>query len=116
MTLVCHCDDCQRQSGSTFSMLVGVPRAALHSDGDTLATHVTVGTDKGEERQRQFCSRCGSPIFSLLAEHPEVTFIKAGTPNDRSWLSPNFEIWCDSAQPWLAPPANTQRLARGLTA
>ena len=116
MRLVCHCDDCQRQTGSTFSILVGVPRAALHVDGDTLATHVTVGTDTGEERQRQFCSKCGSPVFTLLAEHPEVTFIKAGTLNDRSSLSPTLEIWCDSAQRWLAPLANTQRLARGVTA
>ena len=116
MTLVCHCEDCQRQTGSTFSILVGVPRAALHLDGDTLATHLTVGTDTGEERQRRFCSKCGSPIMSLLAEHPDLAFIKAGTLNDRSWLSPALEIWCDSAQPWLAPPTNTQRLGRGLTA
>jgi len=116
MTLVCHCEDCQRQTSSTFSILVAVPRTALHVDGDTLATHITVGTDTGEERRRQFCSKCGSAIVSLLAEHPDLAFIKAGTLNDRSWLSPTLEIWCDSAQPWLAPGANTQRLARGLTA
>lgn len=116
ITFVCHCEDCQCQTGSTFSIVVGVPRAALHVEGDTLATHVTVGTDTGEERQRQFCSKCGSPIVSLLDEDLDLAFIKAGTLNDRSWLSPTLEMWCDSAQPWLAAPANTQRLGRGLTA
>lgn len=116
MTLVCHCEDCQRQTGSSFSVLVGVPRPALYVDGDTLATPVTVGTDTGEERQRQFCSKCGSPIGSLLAEHPDLAFIRAGTLNDRSSLSPTLEIWCDSAQPWPRPTATTQRLGRGLAA
>ena len=37
ITFVCHCEDCQRQTGPTFSIVVGVPRAALHLDGDTLS-------------------------------------------------------------------------------
>ena len=81
----------------------------------TLATYVTWGTDAGEERQRQFCSKCGSPIFSLLLEsRSEVALIKAGTLNDRSWLAPTVEIWCDSAQPWLPPFQNTQRFAHDM--
>jgi hypothetical protein len=115
-TLVCHCEDCQRQTGSSFSILVAVARAALQVEGDTLAAHVTVGADTGEERQRQFCSKCGSPIVTLLAEQPDVAVIKAGTLNDRSWLSPTMEIWCDSAQPWLAGARQARRLARGLSA
>jgi len=116
VTLLCHCQDCQRQTGSSFSILVAVPRAALHVDGDALATYVTVGADTGEERRRQFCSKCGSPVVTLLAERPELAVIKAGTLNDRSWLSPTVEIWCDSAQPWRAPIADSRRLARGLSA
>jgi hypothetical protein len=115
MTAVCHCEECQRQTGSSFSILVVVPRAALHVDGDTLAKYVTMGTDTGAERERGFCSRCGSPVFSLLLEQqPEVALIKGGTLNDRSWLSPSVEVWCDSAQPWLTPFENTERFARDM--
>jgi hypothetical protein len=116
VTPVCHCEDCQRQTGSSFSILVAVPRAALHVDGDTLATFVTVGADGGEERRRQFCLKCGSPVVTLLAEQPEIAVIEAETLNDRSWLSPTLEIWCDSAQPWLVPIENGRRLPRGLSA
>jgi hypothetical protein len=108
--------DCQRQTGSAFSIFVVVPRATLHVGGDTLATYVTVGADSGEERQRQFCSKCGSPVVTLLTEQPELAVIKAGTLNDPSWLSPTLEVWCGSAQPWLAPIENSRRLARGLPA
>ena len=116
VTVVCHCKDCQRQTGSAFSIFVVVPSATLHVGGDTLATYVTVGADSGEERQRQFCSKCGSPVVTLLAEQPELAVIKAGTLDDPSWLSPTMEVWCDSAQPWLAPIENSRRLARGLPA
>ena len=33
----CHCADCQRQTGSPFSVIVGVPRAALSVEGNTLS-------------------------------------------------------------------------------
>jgi len=34
VTVVCHCKDCQRQTGSAFSIFVVVPRATLHVEGD----------------------------------------------------------------------------------
>ena len=114
--MVCQYEDCQRQTGSAFSIFVVVPRATLRVEGETLAMYVTVGVDTGEEPQRQFCSKCGSPVVTLLAEQPELAVIKAGTLNNRSWLSPTLEVWCGSAQPWLASIENSRRLARGLPA
>ena len=102
MTALCHCDDCQRSTGSTFSILVAVNREELQLEGDTLATLITIGDEAGERRERKFCSACGSPIVSIIAEAPEIAFIKAGTLDDRSWLEPEMEVWSDSAQPWLA--------------
>ena len=31
--VACHCTDCQRQTGGPFSVIVGVPRAALNVEG-----------------------------------------------------------------------------------
>ena len=33
---------------------------------------------------------------------PGVVFLKAGTLDDVSALKPAVEMWCDTAQPWLA--------------
>lgn len=115
MTVLCHCDVCQRQSGSAFSENVVVDRGAFHMEGATLATYKTVGTDTGQERERQFCSTCGSHLAALLAEAPQWTIIKAGTLDDRSSLNPGTEIWCESAQPWVDQAGGErQRLPRGL--
>ena len=63
-TAVCHCTDCQRQTGTAFSVVVGVPADAFHVSGDTLASVTTVGEAHGGESKRNFCSACGSPIYT----------------------------------------------------
>lgn len=114
MTALCHCEDCQRQSGTTFSIVIAVERAAFQVQGDTLSTYRTRGTESGEERERKFCSACGSPIVTLMAESPDLAIIKAGTLDDRSWLTPEAEVWCDSEQGWLQSSQERGRFARGL--
>jgi hypothetical protein len=110
---VCHCTDCQRQTGNPFSVIVGVPRAAFHVEGSTLASFATTGEDHGGETHRSFCSACGSPVFSIAAVAPELAFIKAGSLDDASWLEPAAEVWTSSAQPWSPQFANTARMERG---
>jgi hypothetical protein len=100
-TAVCHCTHCQKQTGTAFSIIVGVPRDALQIEGDSLATFTTVGTDTGKDTARQFCRECGSPIASIGEALPQLAFIKAGTLDDTSWLEPQMHVWSDSAQPWV---------------
>jgi hypothetical protein len=114
---ICHCTECQRQTGTSFSIIVAVPTDALKVEGDSLSSFTTVGTDSGSKVSRQFCSECGSPIVSLSEGTPELAFIKAGTLNDTSWFEPQMQVWCDSAQPWV-PVTNLAdaQLPRGVTA
>jgi hypothetical protein len=97
---VCHCRDCQHQTGSPFTVFVGVPRDAFSVEGDTLASIATTGEDHSGETERNFCSACGSPVFSISALAPEVALIKAGSLDDGSWLAPAIEFFTSSAQPW----------------
>jgi hypothetical protein len=110
---VCHCTDCQRQTGNPFSVIVGVPRAAFNVEGNTLASFATTGEDHGEDTERNFCSACGSPVFSIASVMPEVTFIKAGSLDDASWLQPAVEVWTSSAQPWAPHFENAAQVERG---
>jgi len=109
----CYCTDCQRQTGNPFSVIVAVPRAAFTVEGDTLASFTTIGEDHGGETVRNFCSACGSPVFSAAAVGPELIFIKAGSLDDASWVEPAVEAWTTSAQPWSPPFEHTAKLERG---
>ena len=100
-TAVCHCTECQRQTGTAFSIVVGLPADALDVKGDTLAMFKTPGDAHEGETERNFCSACGSPIFSMSPAIPGVAWLKAGTLDDTSWLEPQMEVWGRSAQPWV---------------
>ena len=54
---VCHCADCQRQTGNPFSVIVGVPRAAFNVEGARPPSSATMVDNPAE----------GSGIFFLLA-------------------------------------------------
>jgi hypothetical protein len=109
----CHCTDCQRQTSSPFSIVVGVPMDALTVEGDTLASYSTTGSDHGSQTERKFCSACGSPLFSVSGAMPQVAFLKAGSLDDASWIEPGIEVWTDSAQPWAPHFDGVPQLARG---
>jgi hypothetical protein len=111
---LCHCDDCQRQSGSAFSVNLGVTRDVLTVDYDQLQSIETIGTDTGQPRRRMFCGKCGSPILTQLSEMPELAFVKAGTLDDRSAVVPQIEVWRERAQDWVPEPGERAAFARDL--
>ena len=97
---ICFCRDCQRQTSTAFSVVIGVQRDAFSVEGDTLSSFETKGDVHGTATRRHFCSACGSPIFSIVEAQPDVAWVKAGTLDDPSWLEPNAEVFTRSAQPW----------------
>src|SRR2546425_7341244 len=113
--VVCHCTDCQRQTGGPFTVVVGVPRAAFTVEGDTLASFTTIGEDHGGQTERNFCSACGAPVFSVASVLPDLALIKAGSLDDASWLEPTMEFWTSSAQPWSPHFEHAASFERGTT-
>ena len=101
LTAICHCDNCQKQTGTAFSIIVAVPENTLTFQGEeSLGEYLDQG-DSGGAVRRRFCRNCGSPLLSIVESVPGLGFIKAGTLEDRSWLAPTMHIWCDTAQPWV---------------
>jgi hypothetical protein len=107
---VCHCKNCQKQTGTAFSVLVGIPKPAMSIQGRVKTFHDT--GDSGQAVERNFCPECGSPIFSDVAVMPGVVFIKAGTLDDTSWLDPKMHVYCDSKEHWAPIPEDSQRFAK----
>ena len=100
LTGVCHCRDCQKQTGTAFSIVVGVTADALKANGQT-SVFVTTGVS-GLGVDRHFCGKCGSPVYSAVGAMPGLLFVKAGTLDDPSTLQPSVHLWCETKQPWVA--------------
>jgi hypothetical protein len=107
---VCHCQNCQKASGSAFAAVVGIPQTALSVQGD-LTTFEDKG-DSGKTMFRRFCPVCGSTLMDEAEAMPSVVMLQVGTLDDPSWVKPAMEIFCDSAQPWVQLGGEMKRFAK----
>lgn len=107
---VCHCKNCQRQAGTAFSVVVGVPEPALTLTGET-ATYEDTG-DSGGKVDRVFCPRCGSPILSRAPGMPHIAILKAGALDDTSWVTPSLHLWTESAMAMTVIPEGVPAFPR----
>ncbi|WP_271438217.1 GFA family protein [Pontixanthobacter luteolus] len=97
--LVCHCRDCQRQTGSACSTIMGVPAVALTINGEpSVFQHEG---ESGRSVKRFFCGDCGSPLFTEAEASPGVMWVKTGTLDNPDAFTPQVHIWCASKQSWL---------------
>ena len=101
---VCHCKNCQRQTGTAFSTLWGVPRASLKFTAGEPKLYRDGNTDSGDTIERWFCGNCGSPLYSAIPSQPDVAYLKTGTLDDTTSFSPQFHVWCRSKQIWVDIP------------
>ena len=97
---VCHCRECQRQSGSAFALSLNVPTEAFSLVSGELKTFTTV-CDSGRTKECAFCGSCGTRIYH---RGKWGMSIKAGTLDDTSNLSPNAHYWTKRKQPWVQIP------------
>lgn len=98
---VCHCKNCQRQAGSAYSTLAGVPVDGFALKQGELKLYEDSDTKSGATVERYFCGNCGSPIYSAVPSFPDQIFLKTGTMDDTSAFAPQFHAWCSTKQDWV---------------
>jgi hypothetical protein len=97
-TGICHCEKCQKSTGSAFGAVVAVPTASLTVTGTT-KRYDDIG-DSGSPTHREFCPECGSSITQSADVMAGITMVPVGTLDDASWVRPAMQIYGDSALPW----------------
>ena len=113
LTGICHCTNCQRQAGSAYSTLAGVPKAEFKLTQGELKLYQDSDTDSGNSVQRYFCGNCGSPIYSAIESQAEMLFLKTGTLDDNSQFKPMFHAWAETKQPWVQLDDGVPVMPRG---
>lgn len=102
---VCHCTDCQTQSGSAFRANIPAPAAAFKLVKGTPRTYVKTAAS-GARRVLAFCEVCGSPLYACAAENPQAYSLRTGTLKQRHELgAPHRQIWTQRRLSWVALPA-----------
>lgn len=95
----CHCLDCQRTSGSAFSMEVMVQRDAFDVEGELTRYEIT--TETGDQVTRCHCPTCGSGIYLDAKSDPVHLFVKVGSLDDPGAVTPQMHIFTKYRQSWL---------------
>lgn len=99
----CHCRNCQRQSGSAFSVNLLIKADSVTSTG-SLTTYEDRDTFSGSPVYRRFCGICGSPVFSEPAQGNGMVVVKAGTLDDPGGFTPGVSLWTSTQWPWVTLP------------
>ena len=104
-THCCHCLNCQRQTGSTFviNLLIEAERVQLLA-GDPLP--VDVPRDDGSMQRIYRCPQCQVAVFSEYSR-PDVWFVRGGTLDDPTGVTPDVHIYTRSKVSWLTLPDST---------
>lgn len=96
--VICHCTDCQTISGAPYRVNVPVALKNFHVRGEP-TPYRKVG-DSGGLVVTNFCSVCGTSLFSHKDGDPSYVFLRVGSVRQRASLWPKVQGFCHSAMPW----------------
>ena len=98
----CHCRDCQKRTGSAFSMGLVVAAATLAVDGELTAW--SRYSDEGNTNTRYSCADCGNIIYGIGESNPDLAKLQAGTLEDTTDVAPDVHMWTCRKQAWVTLP------------
>ena len=100
----CHCTECQRLSGGAFAInaLIEADRVEILSGAPEPVP--VIGTS-GKPQSIYRCPRCRVALWSHYpGGGAKLSFIRVGTLDEPSRLTPDIHIYTSTKLPWLALP------------
>lgn len=102
----CHCDDCQRLTGSGHSTGAMYPLDSLTLDGEV--SEYELISENGNRVTRVFCPNCGSPILGRNSGMEGFATLSLGTMDDSNDLVPGVTVFARNRKPWDAMDESVQ--------
>ncbi len=104
----CHCSMCRKMNGSAFSTYVAVSDNNFEIlNGDLESYKVS------ENAEKNFCGKCGTPVFNSSLNYAGLTILHLGTIDDELNLEPQVSIYCESRLNWLGKLPELTSLDQG---
>jgi hypothetical protein len=98
----CHCTRCQRRSGTAASAQARVAPGSLNVlEGDELVRAFDPG-DGGF--LKEFCSQCGSALWSRSPDDPELMSVRLGALGEDPGIRPSYRQFTNYAAVWEPLP------------
>ena len=97
---VCHCKNCQLQSGSAYAPFLAVALDNLSVGGDPKC-FADSDTVSGRTVRRYFCGDCGSPAYVVVERAPNTAYVFTGLLDQTSDLRPKVHGWTTTKHAWV---------------
>ena len=92
----CHCSLCRRRTGSAFASIGGIESEKINViQGESLL----IREGETADGYRAICSKCYSPLFSLLMDRKR-THVNFGALKNEPSRKPDHHIYIDSKASW----------------
>ena len=111
MTIICHCTDCQKRTGSPFGVMAYFTRELVTIEGQ--AREYSRPTDTGNVFTTGFCPECGSTLLARGSRFPDIIGIALGTIADPAFPAPARSVYEQSRHHWVIMPKVMPRHPRG---
>lgn len=109
---LCHCTDCQKISGSAYSVNNVVPDDGFKVTGNPKV--YTKTADSGKTINSYFCGDCGSTLYRDGDNFPGMKIVKVGVLDDKEALNdakPGVELFSPTRPNWVpALPGAAQKM------
>jgi hypothetical protein len=102
MAYACHCHDCQKRSGSAFTLSVVIRTADLQVSGEVEVQRYS--GPSGRELEHSLCPQCLGRVWVHALAAPDYASVRAGSFDNTSWIVPIAQSWVESAIPWAVMP------------
>jgi len=99
----CHCTDCQRQTGSAFVLNALIEASEVETLSGEPKAYV-MPTDSGQPHRIFRCAACGTAVWSEYGGRDQIRFVRLGTLDAPSALTPDVHIYTRSKAPWVRLP------------
>jgi hypothetical protein len=100
----CHCQDCQRVTGSAFVVNIWIEKKFVKTNG-AIPKSFTLKGGSGKNHEVFFRDMCGTYVWSRYHRAPgDALFVRAGTLDKPQAVTPDIHIFTRSKLPWLELP------------
>ncbi|KAF2416558.1 hypothetical protein EJ08DRAFT_99253 [Tothia fuscella] len=103
--VLCHCDNCQKTTGSSFANNHRFTRAeiTLTEGKDAIKSYKDTNTISGNPLIRWFCSNCGSPIYLENGKFKGLVIVySGGIDGDLRHKTPAGELFGHNKRNWFS--------------
>ena len=94
---LCHCSQCRKAQGGAAAAASPVKSAEFDI---TAGMELLRAFESSPGKERVFCSRCGSPLFSRRPAEPDFLRLRLGTLDAPVGKKPAAHIWVSDKADW----------------